>query len=1303
MSLNSGALEQASFLHPRDPSITGWDQRLRFVDPVRKQLFDKIFEEEDENAKPEKNCISTYLRLKPCAVASEQATLTILNERTVGTNAPKDSVAFKNSISARVVHQYSFSKVFGPDTSQKELFDECVAFQVKDFILGSNCLVFAYGTTNAGKTYTVQGSGTSPGLIPRAIDALFKSIQGQVAGVGLYKPDKVEGLVQLDSLTISQELDYKNRILQWNWDKPFEPIKAGSNVSPNISANSESDFISNTYREMQKTISNDSPFDMANDSDVVYGVWISFAEVYNESIFDLLDPMVTRNRKRIPLRLAQDAEGSTYVRDLRMIHVSSGDEAFHIMHYGKANLQVAATNMNMRSSRSHCIFTIRLVRYANSDNPSYAIVSSFSFCDLAGAERAKKTLNAGDRLKESNNINTSLHVLGRCLATIRENQKKHDKKPVPFRDSKLTRIFQRALTGHERITMIVAANTSPVLFDETLNVLKFSAIAKQIVLETPIKKVKRKKKSRFSILASQPHATILWDAPPQDADTSISTVASSDDCVQKYNARNEELIQLVDKLKAQLVEEREKNLNLERDVRASVTETFSKIITDMENTWKAKLEDLEERNEQRSSWRIAQVEKYYQQKLESSRKRSRRDSEDDSSILICDSPEKDGRIQELEKEIELLKEKCSAVHQLLREAQDIQSSLSSDVSSLKFELANANSELEKAQRQLTALDRQSGGAEGALSKELQLQLAAEMKKNETLRDLLNEAKQDIDAAIREKEETDQELINIQSELVNKEYELAESNRQLELSGLMHSKATEELNKVEAELERLSKAHGTSVKGMNDISSILKEQEKTVLIVEELQSQLELLKVSDEESATATSDSEGPKSLTSVTQCALDTLKLKLQHFANRKSEMKSLLQAKEDEVAALKSEMKSLLQVKEDEVTKSQQYLSEAQAMKLQLQALENTVQEQVATINSLTQDRNRLENEMKQMSATISLNMAQKDTDSSCIKHLQDEIKRLEKDLKSMLQKNIAAEQQLKDTQSELESSQNSSTRLEQELKSVLQKSATQLNSSVASQSEIETLGSKVKNYEDTMKFLDKWKEENEQLKKELKEAQLEIQTREKLLNEKDLEVESIQTHRQELISRYDDAYKSIQEELEREKREVVRLRDTLYNKSTPTPKKNSNTEIKHYKDLVESLQAELSKYKMRDEQPSGKKPPRSARKAKQESISSNESLKENSGDTFSVPVAASKSKKTAAVECEHDTSSNSKMKLAEEAPAEPEIEVKPKRKTRRLFSRTQSQYSNTDCDEIEALEVDGMRGTTPEGFVRSLRNRKI
>ncbi|PSN38054.1 Kinesin-like protein subito [Blattella germanica] len=53
----------------------------------------------------------------------------------------------------------------------------------------------------------------------------------------------------------------------------------------------------------------------------------------------------------------------------------------------------------------------------------------FSFCDLAGAERVKNTQNVGERLRESQNINTSLHVLGRCLTTIRQPKKENLESP----------------------------------------------------------------------------------------------------------------------------------------------------------------------------------------------------------------------------------------------------------------------------------------------------------------------------------------------------------------------------------------------------------------------------------------------------------------------------------------------------------------------------------------------------------------------------------------------------------------------------------------------------------------------------------------------------------------------------------------------------------------------------------------------------------------------------------------------------------------------------------------------------------
>lgn len=98
-------------------------------------------------------------------------------------------------------------------------------------------------------------------------------------------------------------------------------------------------------------------------------------------------------------------------RDLTSVNIVDGSEAFQILQYGLQNLNYASTGLNSHSSRSHGIFTIKLVQYCRSARTTQ--ISLFNFCDLAGSERLKKTLNAGERLKESNNINLSLHVLSK--------------------------------------------------------------------------------------------------------------------------------------------------------------------------------------------------------------------------------------------------------------------------------------------------------------------------------------------------------------------------------------------------------------------------------------------------------------------------------------------------------------------------------------------------------------------------------------------------------------------------------------------------------------------------------------------------------------------------------------------------------------------------------------------------------------------------------------------------------------------------------------------------------------------------
>lgn len=97
-------------------------------------------------------------------------------------------------------------------------------------------------------------------------------------------------------------------------------------------------------------------------------------------------------------------------RDLTSIHVIDGVEAFQILQYGLHNLNYASTGLNSHSSRSHGIFTIKLLQYSKTAKATQ--ISCFNFCDLAVSERLKETLNVGDRLRESNSINKSLHVLG---------------------------------------------------------------------------------------------------------------------------------------------------------------------------------------------------------------------------------------------------------------------------------------------------------------------------------------------------------------------------------------------------------------------------------------------------------------------------------------------------------------------------------------------------------------------------------------------------------------------------------------------------------------------------------------------------------------------------------------------------------------------------------------------------------------------------------------------------------------------------------------------------------------------------
>ncbi|VDQ00813.1 unnamed protein product [Trichobilharzia regenti] len=166
--------------------------------------------------------------------------------------------------------------------------------------------------------------------------------------------------------------------------------------------------------------------------------------------------------------------------------IGSPEEALRLVAVGRQCQKVASTRLNQASSRSHSILSIKAVKVVDKNNPNFARVSTLMFCDLAGSERSVKAATGGQtmRMREAGNINSSLLTLGRCIECLRYNQLHPDNpKLVPYRDSKLTRLFQGFFTGQGRACMIVNASPNPELYDETLHALRFAAIARQVIVE----------------------------------------------------------------------------------------------------------------------------------------------------------------------------------------------------------------------------------------------------------------------------------------------------------------------------------------------------------------------------------------------------------------------------------------------------------------------------------------------------------------------------------------------------------------------------------------------------------------------------------------------------------------------------------------------------------------------------------------------------------------------------------------------------------------------------------------------------
>ncbi|XP_016100748.1 kinesin-like protein KIF19 [Sinocyclocheilus grahami] len=206
--------------------------------------------------------------------------------------------------------------------------------------------------------------------------------------------------------------------------------------------------------------------------DMQYNVSMSYLEIYNEMIRDLLNPSSGF------LDLREDSKGEIQVAGITEVSTINAREVMELLMKGNKQRTQEPTAANQTSSRSHAVLQVGVRQQSRCRDILQEVRFARLFMiDLAGSERASQTQNRGQRLKEGAHINRSLLALGNCINALSE---KNGNKYVNYRDSKLTRLLKDSLGGNSRTVMIAHISPASLAFEDSRNTLTYADRAKSI-------------------------------------------------------------------------------------------------------------------------------------------------------------------------------------------------------------------------------------------------------------------------------------------------------------------------------------------------------------------------------------------------------------------------------------------------------------------------------------------------------------------------------------------------------------------------------------------------------------------------------------------------------------------------------------------------------------------------------------------------------------------------------------------------------------------------------------------------------
>ncbi|XP_070581962.1 kinesin-like protein KIF14 isoform X2 [Ptychodera flava] len=308
------------------------------------------------------------------------------------------------------------------------------------------------------------------------------------------------------------------------------------------------------------------------DDNVIFNTEISYFEIYNEKIHDLLGSSMDKGKKKATLRVREHPILGPYVEGLSTYIAKSYDDITGWLTLGNKQRATAATGMNDKSSRSHSVFTIVLTQkkteMIEGEAHEHSRTSRINLIDLAGSERCVQAQTSGDRLREGASINKSLHTLGKVISALSERSI-HKKKKVfiPYRDSVLTWLLKESLGGNSKTAMIATIGPSSAHFEETMSTLRYAKQARTIVNvakvnEDPSARLIRELRAEIEKLKGQSQGGMVSET---DYQSSLSEIASlKEKLLESEQAMTEATKAWEEKLKQSEKRKMEESKELER-------------------------------------------------------------------------------------------------------------------------------------------------------------------------------------------------------------------------------------------------------------------------------------------------------------------------------------------------------------------------------------------------------------------------------------------------------------------------------------------------------------------------------------------------------------------------------------------------------------------------------------------------------------------------------------------------------------------------------------------------------------------